>query len=331
MSLILLWEKSILLGNTPHAVLICGAQSADRLDAARRGAALYCTGQANTNMLFENPRYLELNCPCPVKELRQTLNTFCMRGSTDGTKAMVLAEAHLLNPAAQNALLKTVEEPPNDTLFILTGNEPAFLSTILSRCMVLRLGASPIATVEAALLADGMSALDAKLYARLSDGVLSLARDMQAEETAAFRRDSIGILKKNLFAASPFYEAEALLRVKEQKSKAKGSSAASKAESDLAQVEDEQKGKTKLSAPLLESMLNTWLSILRDALVLPCGGAIKNIDCAELINKTVSHFTIKQIQGMIGVIVAALRMLSFQASVGMVLDWTLANMRALLK
>ena len=55
-------------------------------------------------------------------------------------KIFILAEADLMNQAAQNALLKILEEPPSYAIFILLcEKKSAFLETILSRCTVYRL------------------------------------------------------------------------------------------------------------------------------------------------------------------------------------------------
>ncbi|BCW96726.1 MAG: hypothetical protein WHS44_10295 [Fimbriimonadales bacterium] len=67
---------------------------------------------------------------------------------------VLLEEAHLLNPAAANALLKTLEEPPPRYHFLLTA--PAsdlLLQTILSRCRIVRLGALPTEQIAAHLRA----------------------------------------------------------------------------------------------------------------------------------------------------------------------------------
>lgn len=55
-------------------------------------------------------------------------------------KLLVIEEAHLLTPEAQNALLKILEEPPDNTHIILaTETKEALLPTILSRCQIFEL------------------------------------------------------------------------------------------------------------------------------------------------------------------------------------------------
>ena len=61
-----------------------------------------------------------------------------------GRKVYVLEEADKLTPEAANALLKLLEEPPGDVLFLLLARNPGALPpTVLSRCQCLRLGRLP--------------------------------------------------------------------------------------------------------------------------------------------------------------------------------------------
>lgn len=92
-------------------------------------------------------------------------------------KVFVLRELELANLPAANALLKTLEEPPDHVRLLLTSARPhALLPTIVSRCQVLRLRPLPLAQVADALeqiwQADAKQAL---LLARLSGGRLGWA------------------------------------------------------------------------------------------------------------------------------------------------------------
>jgi DNA polymerase-3 subunit delta' len=72
-------------------------------------------------------------------------------------KVFVINDASTMTVAAQNALLKSLEEPPSYGVFLLlTANPEMLLPTVLSRCMELRLNPVP---VEKRLLQDGYKAL----------------------------------------------------------------------------------------------------------------------------------------------------------------------------
>jgi hypothetical protein len=78
-----------------------------------------------------------------VKTMQKTLYFKPFRGDI---KAVIVKDAHLLTPEAQNALLKVLEEPPSHTLIILTTEtEEAMLPTVISRCRVITLKEETIA------------------------------------------------------------------------------------------------------------------------------------------------------------------------------------------
>lgn len=91
-------------------------------------------------------------------------------------KVFVVEEAELMNPFAQNALLKTLEEPYGRTLTVLLTDQPAaLLPTIRSRCQLVRFAPLPEALVRRELEARGIEANFAADAARLSAGSLGMA------------------------------------------------------------------------------------------------------------------------------------------------------------
>jgi replication-associated recombination protein RarA len=74
-----------------------------------------------------------------VRQLEQFLSRK-VPGSTKYNRAVIIEDAHLLSHEAQNALLKTLEEPPVGTLIVLTVNhEQALLPTIRSRTQTIQI------------------------------------------------------------------------------------------------------------------------------------------------------------------------------------------------
>ncbi|GEJ59146.1 DNA polymerase III subunit delta' [Anaeromyxobacter diazotrophicus] len=89
---------------------------------------------------------------------------------------VVIDPADALNPQAQNALLKTLEEPPADTTLVLVASSPdALLPTIRSRCARLAFAPLPEALLAERLAAAGRAPEDARLLAALSGGSLGRA------------------------------------------------------------------------------------------------------------------------------------------------------------
>ena len=74
-----------------------------------------------------------------VGVMREVLDTVSVKSFEDGAKVILIPEAERMNAAAQNCLLKTLEEPPERTVFFLITDQPAaLLPTIVSRCRVVR-------------------------------------------------------------------------------------------------------------------------------------------------------------------------------------------------
>jgi DNA polymerase III subunit delta' len=101
----------------------------------------------------------------------------------------VVDDAHTMTEQAQNALLKSLEEPaPTSHVLLVTGAPQALLPTIRSRCQVLRFGPLPAAILEQHLQdRHGLSADEARLRASLSGGSLGAALTFEAAGYRAVR------------------------------------------------------------------------------------------------------------------------------------------------
>jgi DNA polymerase-3 subunit delta' len=92
-------------------------------------------------------------------------------------KVIILFEAERMNETAENKLLKTFEEPPPTTVFVLVTSAPdELLPTVLSRCQRIDLHALTEPTVAAILERERVLPADAEAAARLAGGRLDRAR-----------------------------------------------------------------------------------------------------------------------------------------------------------
>jgi len=99
------------------------------------------------------------------------------------SKVVVIDDAGKMNPQAQNALLKTLEEPPEGVLFILISTlKGELLPTILSRCQVLEFKALRGSQVEEILLRLKVTVPKALKEVLLAEGSLSALKLAQEEE-----------------------------------------------------------------------------------------------------------------------------------------------------
>ncbi|HVP68902.1 MAG TPA: DNA polymerase III subunit delta' [Anaeromyxobacteraceae bacterium] len=94
---------------------------------------------------------------------------------------VILDPADAMNPQAQNALLKTLEEPPPDTTLVLvSASADALLATVRSRCLRVGFPPLPQALVLDWLVAAGRNPAEARLAASLSGGSLGRALSLDA-------------------------------------------------------------------------------------------------------------------------------------------------------
>ncbi len=85
-----------------------------------------------------------------VGEIRtQVINTVDIQPYKGPYKIYIIDEAEKMNPSAQNAILKTIEEPADyAVIFLLTANRGAFLPTVLSRCISLTVKPVPVSLIR---------------------------------------------------------------------------------------------------------------------------------------------------------------------------------------
>jgi DNA polymerase III subunit delta' len=113
----------------------------------------------------------------PINVIRFELAAVAARKTTLGRgKVFVVEQADLMTAAAQNALLKTLEEPAGRTLIILLTTQAAdLLPTVRSRCQTIRFAALDRDLVREELIQRGIDRSEAKTAAELSDGSLGVA------------------------------------------------------------------------------------------------------------------------------------------------------------
>ena len=112
-----------------------------------------------------------------IDEVRDVIDRANYRPFEGRRRVVIVDEADTMMPAAQNALLKTLEEPRPASVFILVSSMPdALLPTVRSRCPRLRFGVLSAADVEGVLMRDhGHSDAEARAAAAGADGSIGRA------------------------------------------------------------------------------------------------------------------------------------------------------------
>lgn len=127
-----------------------------------------------------------------VDRMRDEIRKYMIYKPVEGRyKVVVMTDSDLLNREAANAFLKVLEEPPPQSVFILTTSRPDhLLPTILSRCQRVRFDPLNPEEIEAALIErEGVDPTFAAALARMASGSYTDALDLaQNEELMGLRR-----------------------------------------------------------------------------------------------------------------------------------------------
>jgi DNA polymerase-3 subunit delta' len=180
-----------------HAYLLVGAAGTGTMEAALAFAATLLDagdGEAARRVLagvHPDVTVVEREGPAISMETAREVTRLAARSPIEGRrKVLVLSDFHLVREAGA-ALLKTIEEPPPSTIFVILAEfVPPELLTIASRCV--RIDFSPLrrARVVELLEADGIDKGLAEELAEVAGGRLDRARLLAADPQFELRRQA---------------------------------------------------------------------------------------------------------------------------------------------
>ncbi|HZT64932.1 MAG TPA: hypothetical protein VFA11_04005 [Acidimicrobiales bacterium] len=184
-----------------HAYLLVGPAGSGKREAAVAFAAALLCAEGGCGACEHCRRALGRSHPdlvmvertgasISVDEARDIIRVASRTPVEADRKVLVLTDFHLVSKAGP-ALLKTIEEPPATTVFVvLAESVPPELVTIASRCV--RVDFSPLSSeaLEAVLAAEGVDASTARSVAAAAGGRLDRARLLVSDEGFAARREA---------------------------------------------------------------------------------------------------------------------------------------------
>ncbi len=134
-----------------HGYLFAGEESETEMIALAFAQSLNCEkndgdfcGQCSSCKMIAKNQHPDIYIVCPgsqsrrilISQIRELEKSIFLRASSARIKVVIIRAVDRLQPEAQDAFLKTLEEPPSKTVFLLLTEEPQQLKeTILSRCL----------------------------------------------------------------------------------------------------------------------------------------------------------------------------------------------------
>ena len=237
-----------------------------------------------------------------IEQVRDVIDRADYRPFEGKRRVVIIDHADALVPQAQNALLKTLEEPPSASVFILVSSIPdALLPTVLSRCPRLRFGPLSAADVAGALIAShDYSESDARAAAADADGSIGRALEANSEDLAGAREEAGRLLAQAARGSDPARRLDAVR--------------------DLTS----SKGGPGAEREQLASCLRALASLLRDTSILALGGdrrMLGNADLEGTLASLARAFDARRSMTAYAAVDEALAALERNASPKVVADW----------
>ena len=237
-----------------------------------------------------------------IEQVRDVIDRSEYRPFEGRRRVVIIDEADALMQAAQNALLKTLEEPPSASMFVLVSSIPdALLPTVRSRCSRLRFAALPPAEVTDVLRRDhGYSEQDARAVAVDAEGSVGRALQSESADLVDAREGAQRLLDYTARAGDPSRRLDAARDVTAKRSTSAG--------------ERDQ----------LTACLRALGSLLRDVGILAAGGdrgLIGNSDLEPQLASLAQSFDSRRSASAYAAVDEALAALERNASPKIVADW----------
>lgn len=206
-------RRSAVSGRSSHAYLFLGGAGAGkRLIANTFAKALQCEGEKrpcdsckschafnhgnHPDVIYFQP--LKNGKTYTIEDVReQLLETVDLKPFQYEKKIYIIEKADTLNIQSQNALLKTLEEPPAHAVFLLLAERAeAFLPTILSRVVVMKIRPLSAETIADYLMQTGHLAEESHILSAYAQGRIGQALELVEDEGfREMRQDILGKLE----------------------------------------------------------------------------------------------------------------------------------------
>jgi DNA polymerase-3 subunit delta' len=317
-------SRAIEAGTLPPSLIFAGPAGVGKRAAADAIAqVLNCTAPVSPSGLFaidacgeclacrriEGRKHFDVHVLEPeatgninIDAVRDVLAQTAYKPYEGRRRVVIIDDADALGAAGQNALLKTLEEPPPSLVSLLvTHRDQELLPTVRSRCPVVRF--APIAAADIAtwlIDAQGVSESTAHAIAAVSRGSLAVARATAEGGAETVREAAERVLAAVADARDPRARLEA---TRDLVGKGKGTGASER--------------------EALATHLHALAALLRDLGALATGspGSMVNVDLQASLGRIADRFDARRTVRAFGAVDEALAALDKNASPKIVADW----------
>ena len=189
------FREAVRKGKVSHAYIIDGPEGIEKGPCMTCASCVKADTHNHPDIIWvEHEKASVLS----IAEIRsQVIDTVDIIPFYGPFKIYIIKDAQLLNENGQNALLKTLEEPPEYALFfLLTDNCDKLLDTVRSRCIKLRMEPLAKEVIIRELEKEGAEKALIEENAGISKGNLGLAKKLtEDEEKAALKNETVKALK----------------------------------------------------------------------------------------------------------------------------------------
>ena len=206
-----------------------------------------------------------------VDQVREVERAAALAPFEGRTRVVIIDPADAMSIGAQNAFLKTLEEPPPNTAFVLIATrEDRLLETVRSRCRRIEFTLVPLGDIEAALLGRGVEAERARLLARLAGGRPGRALEL-AENPSRVEKRRETLAQARELGSLPM--------------------------ADLMDLSERLAGRFRESREAVLSRLEEWLSWWRDLVLVQSGAeeAVVNVDLVDALREDSGRYEAKDV------------------------------------
>jgi DNA polymerase III subunit delta' len=250
-----------------------------------------------TNVSIPAPEPNEpLHKDISVDQVREVERAVSLAPFEGRTHVVIIDPADAMSIGAQNAFLKTLEEPPPNAAFVLIATrEDRLLETVRSRCRRVEFALVPVGDIEAALIERGVEEAQARLLARLAGGRPERALELAENPSRVDKRREV-LAQARQMGSLPM--------------------------SDLMDLSERLAARFREDREAVLSRINAWIGWWRDLVLVQSGAeeAAVNVDLLDGLREDSGRYAPKDVVAFVQALAECRKRLEYNVQARIALD-----------